>query len=515
MKKIAFVNFHNSWPVHQETELEIMSGYENSECELFKFHCNGILKQCDLNVNADFTTCVGCRKKDLSGLVLINKPVKVININTDKFEESIPLFKNIDELKAFKYDEFDVGYAVLSSIISETRDPYLDVLGYSRKIEQKIIKSIELYRFFIQIFEEQKFSEIYIFNGRFAYERAALRAAEKLGLFYFTHERGSNKDKYMLFENSFPHDLIQFSKRIEASWDDKFLGEEEKKLLGDQFYTERKNAIDQGWTSFTKNQNQNELPDYWDSTKKNVVIFLSSEDEFMSIGDQWNNTLFKNQIEGLEFLLKEKINEFSDEFVFTIRIHPNSDVLEQFITEVKQLANHRVFVIEPLSTISTYLLMEQSWKVITFGSTMGIEASYWGKVSINLGNSFYRQLNVTHNPSNREDIINLILTEEYNFSDNINLVKYGYYMMSFGFEFQNYTSIDFFQGQFREYDLNNSSVDILNNKLINRINYYATTLFKYEFKKKLKDTYNWMDYFRLKKSLKNKSENICNYPNIQ
>ena len=299
-----------------------------------------------------------------------------------------------------------------------------------------------------------------------------------------------------------PHDLIQFGKRLEISWNDNNLGINEKKLLGEQFYIERKNAIDQGWTAFTKSQNQDELPEYWETTKKNVVIFLSSEDEFMAIGDQWNNPLFKNQIEGLKFLLEEHINKFSDEFVFTIRIHPNSNVLKQFIVDVQQLTNKRIFVIHPLSTVSTYALMENAWKVVTFGSTVGIEASYWGKVSINLGNSFYRHLNVTHNPKNKNEITKILLTEEYGHLDNIDLLKYGYYLNTYGYLFSFYDSMDFFNGTFRQIDLNKKKSIKLDNRFLNQMNYYFTTYFNMEFNKKVIDKLMDFQYFGLKIKIK-------------
>jgi hypothetical protein len=499
MKKIAFINFHNLWPVHQETELEIMSKFENNDFEIFKFHCNSSLKYCDLNPKGEFSKCNQCRYKDLFGLSLIKKNVKLIQIKTNPYIDYIPSFKSIDDLKIFKYDGFDVGYAVLSSIISENRDPYLDVDLFSDQIVQSISRSIELYKYFVQIFEEYKFIEVYIFNGRFAYERAALRAAEKVGVKYFTHERGSSKDKYMLFKNTLPHDLVQFRNLLEFSWQNDALGIDEKKKIGEAFFIERKNSVEQGWVSFTNNQNQKDLPKYWNAAKKNIVIYLSSEDEFMAIGDQWEKTIFLNQIEGLKFLLNEMNNEFTDDYIFTIRIHPNSLILKQFVKEINSFANDKVFVINPESSVGTYLLMEHAWKVITFGSTMGIESSYWGKVSINLGNSFYRQLNVTHNPCSKSDILELIFKEKNSFSSSTNLLKYGYYMKTYGIQYQNYYPIDLFNGEFCGNDLNNLTVSILNNKWIHQINYFATTLFKFEFKRFLENNYLRIQYFLLKK----------------
>ncbi len=65
----------------------------------------------------------------------------------------------------------------------------------------------------------------------------------------------------------------------------------------------------------------------------------------------------------------------------------------------------------PESSISTYAMMKHCDRVVSFGSTAGLEAAYWGKPSILAGTSFYRNLGATYNPRTHEDLVALIMAE--------------------------------------------------------------------------------------------------------
>jgi hypothetical protein len=56
---------------------------------------------------------------------------------------------SIDQLKNIKYKNFDVGYAILSSVVSIYRDPYLTVQKYFDLFQHYYQYSIQLYEFFI------------------------------------------------------------------------------------------------------------------------------------------------------------------------------------------------------------------------------------------------------------------------------------------------------------------------------------------------------------------------------
>lgn len=453
LKQVMFFHSHILWPSHFETELELIEILKKETINVSSFICNGSLLGCDTNPSNNINVCSKCINTRKTGHNLLSSNVNDIEIKTNKkskFQNNCGI-NSIEDLKKLKHKNFEVGYAALSSIVSRVRNPYLTYNDYKEDFDTLIQKSIEVYEFFIEKLQQQKPDLVIIFNGRFAYNRALVRACEALGLKYYTHERGANKNKYMLYENTLPHDISYFNKILEQRWESNQIVYEEKINIGNQFYIDRANGKEQSWFSFTNNQNREELPEDWDENKHNIVIYLSSEDEFIAIDDQWGKKLFKNQIDGLEFIFSHK---YDIKFIkFYIRIHPNSKMLDKFIEEVFIFQNEQIIVIHPQSTISSYSLLKKANKVITFGSTMGIEATYWGKPSINLGNCFYKMLDVTYNPTKMDEIISLINNLTLSPKDKLNTLKYGYLVSTLGYEFEIYQPEELMKGTFKGKDL--------------------------------------------------------------
>ena len=476
LKHVMFFHSHSLWPSHFETELELIELLKKQGVKVSAFTCNGALIGCDINPENDLNICSRCINTRKKGHRLISS-LNEINIKINNKKLFSPLFEinSIDELKNQKYKNFEVGYAVLSSIVSSERNPYITYHDYKTQFDDLIRRSINAYEYFISKLELDKPDAVIVFNGRFAYTRALVRACEALDIKYFTHERGANKNKYMLFENSLPHDISYFNKLLQMSWDNSNVSENDKISIGNQFYIDRANGKQQSWFSFTEKQNRGRLPENWDGNKHNIVIYLSSEDEFIAIGDLWGKTLFKNQIEGLKNIFNYSFN--SKIIKFYIRIHPNSKTLKQFIKEIREFESEQISIIDPDSTICSYTLLNKCDKIISFGSTMGIEATYWGKASVNLGNSFYKGLDVTYNPDSIQEAVLLINNFKLLPLANLNTIKYGYHLSTFGYDFKLYQPECLMKGTFNGVDLATVNGDLdrlLSNQiklpyLVNRI----------------------------------------------
>jgi hypothetical protein len=61
-------------------------------------------------------------------------------------------------------------------------------------------------------------------------------------------------------------------------------------------------GIPESWKSFTDNQKKDSLPPECDNSEYNIAIFPSSKDEFASISSEWDNPLYKTQLDGLQQL---------------------------------------------------------------------------------------------------------------------------------------------------------------------------------------------------------------------
>ena len=195
----------------------------------------------------------------------------------------------------------------------------------------------------------------------------------------------------------------------EKLWDMDGVPMSEKQRLGTEFYEKRRNSQMAGDRVYTLNQVNGLLPENFSRDKENIVIFNSSEDEFASIGKDFDDyQLFKNQTAGIQFLLK---NLPADKYQIYVRIHPNlTRVKYDYVMELFELPKkyENVTLIPPDSKVSTYALMDAADKVVVFGSTMGAEASYSGKPVILVGPSFYYFLNVAYTPESEQELIDLI-----------------------------------------------------------------------------------------------------------
>jgi hypothetical protein len=449
--KIAIFHSHVLWPSHFETELELIELLNNKGASIVSYVCNDNLRCCDHSLKFDLFTCSHCILKREEGLKLVDK-TKQLSIKLN--DSNYPLDPNlsISEFVQLKHNNFDFGYAVLSSMIQQTRDPYITIKDHFYEFQKLVNNSIALYDYFIKSLVQEKIDTIFIFNGRFVHTRALLRAAEYLKINYYTHERGSSKNKFMLYKNTLPHDIDYFHSNMIHVWDNKKVDDLVKVNIANDFFHNRKNGRPKEWFSFIKHQEIGLLPDSFNPSKHNVVIYLSSEDEFSAIGDIRKRLLFSSQIEGLQFIFNDSFD--SSRIHFYIRMHPNSSKSSKFIEDVKKFESNYITVLEPSSPVSTYHLLDNANKVITFGSTIGIEATFWGKPSINLDNAFYIKLDVTYNPPTKEIAKNLIKDINLQPLSKENAYPYGYYLSVFGYEYFTYKPNTLGSGTYKNIDLN-------------------------------------------------------------
>lgn len=438
---------------HFETALELIQTHIDNNDEVNLFYCAADLNSCESNYHHSLITCAHCisrRKNGLKTILGLEKVKKRNFIDLSPSERKLVrdwdiAFKNIDDLKAFKFENTDIGMAVASSFISLKRNPEPD-LGSDAVIINRLFKaSLKVYLSFKKILQREKPDLVYLFNGRFSNIRPVVRLCEMNNITYKIHERGSNKTKYSLHENHLPHDFVEFQKLVEEHWESS--PQDERIKVAENFYSDRKNGKEQAWHSFVASQNKKELPNNWGPSKRNIVIFNSSEDEFAAIGDTLKERLFRTQLEGLKFIA-ELVKDQSNISVY-VRIHPNlKGIKNSTVTGIYDLCSANFHVIDPDSTISSYALIDSSDVIVTFGSTVGIEATFWNKPSILLGDSFYKDLGSTYNPRTQDELSKLLL-DDHPAKEKLGAYKYGFYINSYGIDYNLYQAEGLFAGRFK------------------------------------------------------------------
>ena len=378
-------------------------------------------------------------------------------------------FDDVETLMKVKYDNFDIGLAVSSSIISLIRDPNPDVKKYRSIFNHYLRDALSLYFSLKNHFIEEKVELVYLFNGRFAYMRAAIRAAESLGIDYYTHEVGPSIDTYLTFKNALPHSLQYAYDDMMAFWE--AADPETREEIGASFYEDQQkgNVLSKIY-HFTKKQKTGLLPEEWDNAKENISIFNSSEDEFAAIGEEWKKGVYPSQYTGIQKI----VTHFADKpnFHIYLRVHPNLGTASPAI--VKELYNIQApnfTIIAPDSPISTYQLAASSDKVLTFSSSVGIEAVYRGTPGIILAENFYKRTGSTYNPETHEEVIELLSTMDLPVKDKTGALIYGYWLKQRGIPYKYYQADSLFEGKFKGTEIKVGGFTGFVSKLFQKIQY--------------------------------------------
>ena len=475
--KVLFFSSYMATP-HFETELELMEEHLKKGDEIIQIVCNGILKSCYANIDKNEELCKLCISKRKLGVELLSKPVQVIDIvkYIDKnLEIKLPFFRNLEELTQINHSNFDIGYAVKSTLVDFSRKSLPEIDENELIIKKIFLSGYEIYFAFEKLLLKLTPSLVYTFNGRTVNEKAVQKVCEKLNINYFSHERGNSKEFYEIFENSIPHLFFNKSTTYNDFWDTGVL---DKVKIANEFYQNKIKGLDKNWLSFTQNQTLGKLPLSWDFTAHNIVIYNSTEFENASLGKDWEFPYYKNQNEAIITINNFfNVNKMPVEFKIYLRIHPN--IKDNFHEEEDLITllgeNLNIEIISSKSDVSTYELMKNASKVVSFGSTTGIEATWFRKPSILYGLAFYEELGATYNVYSVNELVHLMLDIKLPPKSLEGTLKYAYYVQSFGKPFKYYRPKTLFSGCFKGVDLNEKQISetfftSIKNKILRIIN---------------------------------------------
>lgn len=461
MRVLVMIFYANDWIHHLGTDLELAQCHLDRGDNVEILGCDGSINSCIANCHGDEQRCFACRMSRQKGIALLKPRPKIHRLGTfypesaATAEPSFPPDLTLADAKNFVVQGADLGWGAASSCMMYGRDPYCEFNGAPEMMARFATAAYRTY-FSVKNFlaSQPRFDIAYIFNGRFEAARAAFRACrEAEGLDVFTHERGSSLNKYSLFKNCLPHSKTNIQALIESSWQE---AQEDMRIeVGKQFFAERRIGHLPCGINFIKEQKKSHLPENYSrlvsSGKRIVSIFTSSEDEFAGIGDEWKNPLYGSQFEGIQRLCNDLLPDGSIHFF--IRVHPNLAGVSNRDTErLLKFQSSNATVIPPSSPVSSYDLLDASNQSLVFGSTMGVEATYWGKPSILAGVSMYDNLDACYKASSHEKLISL-LTQELPPKPTMEAIKYGYFFRSFGTEFRYWVPENFEKGKFRGTDL--------------------------------------------------------------
>jgi capsular polysaccharide biosynthesis protein len=406
--KIIFFYIGTPSPVF-ETELELIHMHEKTGDQVRVIQCSGNLPNCHWNLKHVDSQCAMCNSKFKNGwnALKLGKNVELKQFETKpKIDTNIKVeFDTVEDVKKYKHDNENIGYGVTATLISLFRDHRFDTKKHSGDIARTLSTSIHVYDTLKHEINDFSPDLVYFFNGRIATHLPAKLLCKKLGIEYYSYEVSGNKNAYRLLKNKVVHDVLSNEEidQLHSNWSSENIIFAETLL--------KKMRAGKTTIAYTQDQKLGVLPKGFDKSKKNIAIYNGTIDEYAGIENAKNKIYKPDETTGIYRILESFEND--SRFFFYLRVHPH---MKEVASTTSQLVDIRelslrfsnVHVIWPDEDVDSYALLDACEKVITFGSTVGIEATYWGKPSILADHATYERLNYAYLPNNHNELVKLV-----------------------------------------------------------------------------------------------------------
>lgn len=434
--RTLFLSLQGLSPVSQATESEIMQKCINNGEEVWLLRCGAALRTCRLNPTHNILGCALCTHRCTSEALRMGVPAqRILQLDETLFPETleVELPENLNELMEFTHDGVNVGRGAASTTISFLRDYNLKPRGEHKAIiELQLLTAIGAARNYQRILDEVRPDEVIIYNGRHIQAFPMVDLCRKRKISFKCFEFGCRVDRYHLFIDTTPHSIVSRQATMFEMWDQTEPTVRISKAIA--WYENKRGRIKTNDKVYTAGQDVGKLPPGFDLSTKNIAIFNSSEDEMKTI-QEWKTDLFDSQNEAIRSILEATKDDAG--LHFYLRVHPNlKDVKNDQMKELLHLAYDHLTIIPPENQVDSYALVDAADAVVTFGSSIGLEASYWEKPSILYGKSFYQGLDAVYEPANFKELLSLIRTPDLPPKPSGNALPFAYYIDNYGTPFK-------------------------------------------------------------------------------
>ena len=432
---ILITSFISLQHIHFAAELELINSLNQAGFSVLLVRCSSGLGRCFANPEGLISRCRACKSTNRNIYRHIESPL----LTHIDIEEVLARSTDLgNALTAPIQDALDSG--AYSSTIAFTKDPIISLIHHREMYENNLKNALDLYKGLADLIRHQKCAAAITFNGRFYESRATLEAAYQNDIPSFCHESSGSGSSFRIFKGGQTHSL-SFHKDWIQYLVEKVVLSEDDLITAQNFFHKQKSGIPQGFINkrtFVNKKHQNLLPDDFDTKGNNISIFISSEDEMAGFSD-WACPFGATQFDVIKEIIPRllKLN-----LTIWIRLHPHlkGRINNSQIIQMSSLTQHGVHVIGPEAPVDSYALINNSSNVISFGSTIGLEATYMGVNTILLGHSIYEHLDINRVPSSLSDMESLLNLSVSSRSKELCLVVAHYLLMEFN-EF-NFCKID-------------------------------------------------------------------------
>lgn len=438
MKYLVHLSFpyytYHSLIILNETERLLREGHQ-----VDILTCGSGVKRCYANIAGDPEMCKTCVKMQRQLLKLLSAGARSFS-----YKEFLPkeaptveyVYQNPEDIKRLEYKGVKIGYGAYSSYVSRTRNLNPAMNDEFKAFFDELLRTECMATDVLENYIKREHPDaVLMFNARHFEVRPFYDLPKTMNVGVECLEAGFSlvPDRYMGFNyGRFQPHSIEFNHNfILRQWNSSELNTIEKEKIGSEFYERKRSNISAGGKVYTANQKLGTLPEGWDKSKRNIVIFNSSEDEFVAVGDEYSRkAMFTDQFVGICAILDMLKGE--DDIHVYVRVHPaQRNVPYKYHHELYNLPKKfkNVTVIRAMDSASSYSLIDNAEKVVVFGSTMGMEAAYWDKPVVLLAGALYYYLNDIYVPKDKTEL-NQMLVANLSSKKSIDSLKFGFFMMT-------------------------------------------------------------------------------------
>jgi hypothetical protein len=428
MKTILIHSAYGRWPM-LEYELDIAQREIDAGNRVVFTYCNGGQVVCEANnplPGQDFKKriCLECKSRVKRGLKwlsegkenFISVPYEKVNfsereilnhiiLKTDKTDKSKKKLKSLVDI-----DGTEIYDAAFSTLMTELRESNPDIELYWERFKELLALGISSYFSCKNHITNYAPDKIYLFNGRMSRYRPMVQESKRKRIQFFVYEYPEyNFENYVMSEGDYPQKIKVYASLLNSIYLNKKPKKRDVETAAYEWFNNRSAKIFKGiqkliLTNKLQFMANKTMPANWNSSKFNLVFFISSQDEISAINENISNLPY-NQVEAVRAIKLE----FPD-IHFTVRIHPNlAGVDDKFVNDLSELSKIKdVRVIAPDSSIDSYSLIEAADLILCYGSTIGAEAAFRGKSVIVVGVSYYSEFNCCLHVQSHEKLIKVI-----------------------------------------------------------------------------------------------------------
>jgi hypothetical protein len=443
---------------HFETELELMADLLDEGHDVVVIRCSGQLSSCLVNPEHLPSMCLRCRSKMDDGFARVRHPrLKIEEIDPGPIDARLQRrFSSTEELKLYCLDGVNLGRGACASTCAQiNKDTKLDAEKHAELIWRELSAAYQVHMGVRRAIERHRPDRVYVFNGRFATCYPVVLACRAMGVEFYTHDRGATIAHYLLRKNTLPHDLGVIHDEMMELWAQ---GGPDRERVASEWFEGRRAGAEPAGPSYIKSQIRGRLPDGFDPARRNIAIFNSTIEEYDTIVQ--DTFLYPDEVVGLRHIV-ESMKGVPDTRLW-LRVHPNLKNIPRddnyqlrAYAELDRQHDH-LTVIWPESDVHSYTLMERATLSLTFGSTIGVEAAYWGHPSVLAGRASYERIGCCHVPSDHDELVGM-LRQDLPTKGRASSLPYGYWESTRGTLYKRFQPIGFFGGTYEGREIKTSA----------------------------------------------------------